>query len=788
MVLDTRLKKFKYSWFTKLLCIVMSCFFAVSGVISFIPLFSRWIISDGMLNIDKDVTMYDTSSFINYVRHDIYNLIEAAEVNTDKARYEADKKKCVDDIVAQFNEAKAEWEANNGIKIVEYHDYSEEVYYESQDFNHHGATVTDYNILLDFNKTAEQVEQLVEEQFEAYYYDWYVGDHDITEFELLKNVRYYAEAKDGTVVSNVESKENIVNEVFSEYVFLEDGKITYSENISKSAFPNTLTTNYFTTSTKVYYSLNPSFTGNDKYLKLKNAVDMTNGIDYTLTISVFLLSVIGMLLFLCLTVGLAGHKGDTLSLIFVDKIPCDLHLALSVFADFWVGFAAVGLAYIRHEQVLWNYEADFFVEEIAANPQLFMIVLAFIVVVFMLVLTELLTSFARRIKTKSPIFRYTLLFFIIAAVFKLLKFIGRGTANFFRKVNRASKKWFKTMLFKPKKLNKGVAKLITGCTAINIIGFAVCCWCAFMSGWYNDEAWAFLALFTTVLILAFDAYALYRLFRYMRSLDTIIDKAENHEPFDMKPEAFPLSLQPLVRAYDETNSELQKAVIKAVRDERTKTELITNVSHDLKTPLTSVINYIDLLKQCDITDEKAIEYMGVIDEKSIKLKRLIEDLIEASKVSSGNVAINKTKLNLNELVTQAIVEETAELEKQGLRLIFDEPEHKVVVTADGTKIYRVIENLLSNVCKYSARDSRVYASVYSQGGYGYFEIKNISSEPLNISAEELTERFVRGDASRNRDGNGLGLSIAKDLCTLNDGELIITIDGDLFKATVKLPK
>ncbi|MBR6531654.1 MAG: hypothetical protein IKT61_04060 [Clostridia bacterium] len=788
MVLDTRLKKIKYSWFTKLLCVVLSCVFAVSAIVSFLPLFYRWVITDGMLNIDKDVTMYDTSSFINYVRHDIYNLIEAAEVNTDKARYEADKKKCVDDIVAQFNEAKAEWKANNGIKIVEYHDYSEEVYYESQDFNHHGATVTDYNILLDFNKTAEQVEQLVEEQFEAYYYDWYVGNHDITEFELLKNVRYYAEAKDGTVVSNVESKENIVNEVFSEYVFLEDGKITYSENISKSAFPNTLTTDYFTTSTKVYYSLNPSFTGNDKYLKLKNAVDMTNGIDYTLTISIFLLSVVGMLLFLCLTVGLAGHKGDTLSLAFVDKIPCDLHLALSVFADFWVGFAAVGLAYIRHEQVLWNYEADFFVEEIAANPQLFMMVLAFIVVVFMLILTELLTSFARRIKTKSPIFRYTLLFFIIAAAFKLLKIIGKKIAGFFRKVSSSVRKWFKIIIFKPKKLNKGVAKLITGCTAINIIGFAVCCWCAFMSGWHNDEAWSIVAFFTTALILIFDAYVLYRLFKYMRSLDDIIDRAENHEPFDMAPEAFPISLQPLIRAYDETNSELQKAVIKAVRDERTKTELITNVSHDLKTPLTSVINYIDLLKQCDIEDEKALEYMNVIDEKSIKLKRLIEDLIEASKVSSGNVAINKTKLNLNELATQAIVEENAELEKHGLTLIFNEPENKVIVTADGTKIYRVIENLLSNVCKYSAHNSRVYASVYSQGGYGYFEIKNISSEPLNISAEELTERFVRGDASRNRDGNGLGLSIAKDLCTLNDGELTITIDGDLFKATVKLPK
>lgn len=788
MVLDTRLKNFKYSWFSKLVCIVLSCVFAVSGVISFIPMFYRFIITNGQMNFNEEVTIYDTTPFVNYVRGDISTIIGLSRANEFEKLYQEEKQKCIDSIVEQFKVEKKKWEENKGVEYYYHEDYTQKVQYTSKTFYYNSPTLGTVSYSTEMYSTPEEVASGVEMMFEADYHSTYIGHFNQTQIDGLKNVRYYAEAKDGTVISNVNSKDDVVNEVFSEYVFVEDGNITCSDNIRESEFLATTPMNYFSSTAKVYYSLNPMCTGNDKFFALKNTVDVTNTINYTALVIIFLFSVIGMIFFLGVSLSIAGHKGDKLSLAFVDKIPCDLHFALSVFADFWVGFAAVGLAYLRHEQLLWNYDADFFVEEIAANGQLFMVSISAIVSVFVLILTELLTSVARRIKTKSPIFRYTLLFFIIAAVFKLLKFIGRGTANFFRKVNRASKKWFKTMLFKPKKLNKGVAKLITGCTAINIFGFIVCCWSSFMSGWYNEEAWSVVAILTTVIILIFDAYALYRLFRYMRSLDTIIDKAENHEPFDMKPEAFPLSLQPLVRAYDETNSELQKAVIKAVRDERTKTELITNVSHDLKTPLTSVINYIDLLKQCDITDEKALEYMGVIDEKSIKLKRLIEDLIEASKVSSGNVAINKTKLNLNELVTQAIVEETAELEKQGLRLIFDEPEHKVIVTADGTKIYRVIENLLSNVCKYSAANSRVYASVYSKGNSGFFEIKNISSEPLNISAEELTERFVRGDASRNRDGNGLGLSIAKDLCTLNDGELIITIDGDLFKATVKLPK
>ncbi len=791
MVLDTRWKNFKYSWFTKLVCILLACVCAVSCVLSFMPLFYRFIITNGNLKVDEKVTVYDTTSFVNYVRQDISRIIELSQRNQNIARFEAEKKKCVDSIVAQFVKEQEIWKANGG-KIEHYYEddydgFTQIEYYSGKNFSYKGD-YSDTSVWLDFSHDVKQITSQVEGDFTENFYNSFVGHIDEQSLEELRNVRYYAVASDGTVISNVDSKESVVNEVFSEYVFVENGNTTYSDNIGNSAFPEVIPSHYFSTSTNVYYSINPNFTGNDKFFTLNNMVNTTNSLNYTALVAKLITSFVGVVLFLCLTVSLAGHKGGKLSLAFIDKIPCDLHLVLSVFADFWVGVAAVGLAYLRHEQILWGYEADFFVEEIVAHSELFMIVISAVVAVFVLILAELLTSFARRIKTKSPIFRYTLIFFIIAAAFKLLKLVGRGAVSFLKKLKRAVKKWFKTIIFKPQKLNKGVAKLVTVFVAVNIIGFGICCWCAFMSGWYNEAAWSVVAFIVCAIGLLFDAYALYRLFKYMRALDTIVDRADKHEPFDMNPNEIPESLMPLVRAYDETNSELQKAVIKAVKDERTKTELITNVSHDLKTPLTSVINYIDLLKQCDIRDKKALEYMGVIDEKSIKLKRLIEDLIEASKVSSGNVAINKTKLNLNELATQAIVEENSELEKHGLSLIFNEPEQKVIVTADGTKIYRVIENLLSNVCKYSAPHSRVYASVYSQGGYGYFEIKNISSEPLNISAEELTERFVRGDASRNRDGNGLGLSIAKDLCALNDGELIISIDGDLFKATVKLPR
>ena len=177
----------------------------------------------------------------------------------------------------------------------------------------------------------------------------------------------------------------------------------------------------------------------------------------------------------------------------------------------------------------------------------------------------------------------------------------------------------------------------------------------------------------------------------------------------------------------------------------------------------------------------------MLDDKGAKLKRLIDDLIEASKVTSGNVSVNLAPMNLSELCLQSTVDVQQDFDKNNLNLVVKQGEKPVTVTADGAKTFRVIENLLSNARKYSARGSRVYVSVYEQGGKGIFEIKNISAQPLDITPAELTERFVRGDKSRTAEGNGLGLSIAKELCKVQNGELELSIDGDLFKAKVEFP-
>ena len=284
-----------------------------------------------------------------------------------------------------------------------------------------------------------------------------------------------------------------------------------------------------------------------------------------------------------------------------------------------------------------------------------------------------------------------------------------------------------------------------------------------------------------------NTFALRAVCKYFKALDEIIYASSQHIDVPMAIDTFPQSLKILADSMKYTNAELQNAIAKAVKDERLRAELITNVSHDLKTPLTSIITYVDLLKNCDIADPKAQEYIHVLDDKGAKLKRLIDDLIEASKVTSGNVSVNLAPMNLSELCLQSTVDVQQDFDKNNLNLVVKQGEKPVTVTADGAKTFRVIENLLSNARKYSARGSRVYVSVYEQGGKGIFEIKNISAQPLDITPDELTERFVRGDKSRTAEGNGLGLSIAKELCKVQNGELELSIDGDLFKAKVEFP-
>ena len=227
------------------------------------------------------------------------------------------------------------------------------------------------------------------------------------------------------------------------------------------------------------------------------------------------------------------------------------------------------------------------------------------------------------------------------------------------------------------------------------------------------------------------------------------------------------------------------AIKESLKSERLKTELITNVSHDIKTPLTSIINYVDLIKKEDIQNEKIKEYVDILDKKSQRLKKLTEDLVEASKASSGNIKLNLEEIRVKELINQTIGEFKDKFENKNLIIETNMPEDDVKITADNRYMYRIIENLFSNITKYAQDGTRVYIDVKKKNKNIEISIKNISKDRLNISADELMQRFVRGDKSRYTEGSGLGLSIAKSLTELQKGTFNITIDGDLFKVEMR---
>ena len=236
------------------------------------------------------------------------------------------------------------------------------------------------------------------------------------------------------------------------------------------------------------------------------------------------------------------------------------------------------------------------------------------------------------------------------------------------------------------------------------------------------------------------------------------------------------------------HSNISTAVEEQLKSERMKTELITNVSHDIKTPLTSIINYVDLMKKEGPYSPQQEEYLEVLEKQSVRLKKLIEDLIEASKASTGNLSVNMEQISLGEMVRQLAGEYSERFEKSELTLILNCPSEDIFVMADGRLLSRVFENLFSNALKYSQPGTRVYLDLLQGAGYATVCLRNISKYPLNISEDELMERFVRGDSSRHTEGSGLGLGIALSLTELMQGFFRISIDGDLFKANVSLKK
>ncbi len=289
-------------------------------------------------------------------------------------------------------------------------------------------------------------------------------------------------------------------------------------------------------------------------------------------------------------------------------------------------------------------------------------------------------------------------------------------------------------------------------------------------------------------LLILDYLVFNRLFWNARQRDRITDTVARIAGGDT---AYQMSLENLsgreleiAKMLNSIGGGLEQALQEQLKSERLKADLITNVSHDIKTPLTSIISYIDLIKRENIQNEKIQGYLDVLEQKSQRLKTLTEDLVEASKVSSGNVKLEMAKIDLVEMIWQTNGEFEEKFALRHLELVTSLPNEAIIIEADGRHLWRVLENLYNNAFKYAMERSRVYTEIVREEGMVYFTIKNVSESPLNINPDELTERFVRGDVSRTTEGSGLGLSIAKSLTELQGGSFEIMIDGDLYKVRI----
>lgn len=384
-------------------------------------------------------------------------------------------------------------------------------------------------------------------------------------------------------------------------------------------------------------------------------------------------------------------------------------------------------------------------------------------------------------------FGWAILFFLEYIVFATIRQFLSGPKNYLKNrflcinfvkwIVKLCKKLFHyvTDIDINEKLNNSIIKIVL----FNFIILTACC-----------TLWLFgiigIVIYSVVLYIVLRKYGERLQKQYHSILNTTREMAQGNLKHSVDSELG--VFEPLGKSLSEVQKGFEKAVVEEAKSQNMKTELITNVSHDLKTPLTAIITYVDLLKKEDITDAERKSYIETLEQKSQRLKILIEDLFEISKAQSGNVTMNFMDVDVVSLMKQVCMEMEDKIDKSSLTFRFHYPKDKIVLSLDGEKTFRVFENLLSNALKYAMPNSRVYIDIIDSSEEVMIMFRNISAQELKFEPEKLTERFVRGDASRNSEGSGLGLAIAKSFVELQHGKLNIEVDGDLFKVVIKWSK
>lgn len=439
----------------------------------------------------------------------------------------------------------------------------------------------------------------------------------------------------------------------------------------------------------------------------------------------FILCLVLFIFLLCAAGHRAGSEGIVPS--FVDKIPFDLFTLLMIVAI----------------SCLWAILA-----EMSYDSILLIMLACLVILVAALLILLYIMSFAVRVKLGGLI-KGCIIYKVLAWVWRLIRSVCHAIAELVRGMPLVPKSCIAVaviLLLELISVNSGVVWLITNALlAAALIYTAICAKKLLTAGHKlaaGDES-------------------------------CVVDTSKLYGPF---------------REHGEDLNTIRDGVSLAVearmRSEHFRTELITNVSHDIKTPLTSIINYVDLLGKEKPENEKMREYIDVLQRQSARLKKLIDDLLEASKASTGNLTVNAEPCDVGVLLDQTLGEYGEKLSAAGLEPVLTKPEKPVIIMADGRHMWRIFDNLLNNICKYSQRGTRVYLEVCERDGKAVVTFRNISSRQLNISSDELMERFVRGDSSRNTEGSGLGLNIAQSLAQLQKGTMELTVDGDLFKVTL----
>lgn len=638
----------------------------------------------------------------------------------------------------------------------------------------------------------EQIRDDIQFEAEEYLYESYYKDIKENTYRLneLRNVKFILKNnKSGNIISNVEKADRkaFINNLDKNCIFhIEfDGKRLHSQpttsNLSTSLLKFLSEVGLYTDSATITESyLFDDFKDYSLYLKIGGetlapaegdsyyqVVQTYNSLadtdcDTYLYLSV-IFAVLSLICFVSCCIISGRRKDGSVKLAATDKIPFVLYLAFTVALVGFTGFGVGVMAFI-----------DFYPEEIRQQH---------------LGLEWLLTpDFIRNVIGLG----FALIsLFLLSFVLYIVRNVKAGTfGNRFilvfltRKIKSGIRKT-KEKLSEKEVSPEQIKRRIKTQTILFFVGYIV------INVFFYILAVAELFPVSIIGLIIFNSLALVYAMLYISDVVRLAKVAEeirngNYKTvINTKNYVKPLRL--FASDLSACRDGIENAINEAIKGEHLKTELITNVSHDLKTPLTSIINYVSLLKMGNIEGEEERKYIDILDEKSKKLKRLIEDLTEASKANSGNIKMNVAQVNLNEMALQAVGENSDVLENAGLDVILTERDKEIIVSADSQHTFRIIDNLFSNAKKYSLTGTRVYVDVYKEKDFGVFEIKNISREKLNIDPDELTERFVRGDNSRTTDGSGLGLSIARSFAELQNGIFDIEIDGDMFKAVVKLP-